>query len=163
MARAFSDPAPTQVPDKCGERVIQGITKALQHYKCVMKKQVRSAVDAFGKTAHAGMNHQFIDHAPAHRIVQSHRLRPEELGIEVTLDDFDQIARAEEFTMPILLFHGTEDDLVPASSTEEFARALPDLVTYYSVPRAGHVESWNVGPRLYESRVRRFLKQNLGH
>lgn len=70
---------------------------------------------------------------------------------------FDQIARAREFRVPILLFHGTEDTTAPISSSDAFARALPRLVTYYRVRGAGHVEAWNVDPQLYERRVRAFL------
>jgi uncharacterized protein len=74
---------------------------------------------------------------------------------------FDQVARAREFAMPILLFHGTQDSTVPISSSDAFARALPELVTYYRVAGAGHVESWNVGPGRYERRVRTFLARVL--
>ena len=59
--------------------------------------------------------------------------------------------------MPILLFHGTEDSTVPISSSDAFARALPELVTYHRVARAGHVESWNVAPARYQRRVQAFL------
>lgn len=83
------------------------------------------------------------------------------LRIDFDWSAFDQIARAGEFDMPILLFHGREDTTVPISSSDEFARALPRLVTYYRVPRAGHVESWNVGPSRYERRVRAFLTRVL--
>jgi uncharacterized protein len=72
---------------------------------------------------------------------------------------FDQIARAREFRMPILLFHGTEDSTVPISSSEEFARALPRRVTFHKVEGAGHVESWNVGPSLYDRRVEAFVER----
>jgi alpha-beta hydrolase superfamily lysophospholipase len=75
---------------------------------------------------------------------------------------FDQVARAREFEMPILLFHGTEDSTVPISSSDAFASALPDLVTYYRVARAGHVESWNVAPARYGRRVHRFLARVVG-
>jgi pimeloyl-ACP methyl ester carboxylesterase len=77
--------------------------------------------------------------------------------IEFDWDAFDQIARAKEFRMPILLFHGTEDTTVPIATSDAFARALPRLVTYYRVAGAGHVESWNVDPPLYDRRVGRFL------
>jgi alpha-beta hydrolase superfamily lysophospholipase len=70
---------------------------------------------------------------------------------------FDQVARARQFRMPILLFHGTEDHTVPISSSDAFARALPGRVTYYRVPGAGHVEAWNVDPERYDARVRAFL------
>jgi uncharacterized protein len=77
-------------------------------------------------------------------------------------DAFDQIARADEFRMPILIFHGTDDTTVPISSSEEFAAALPRRVTLYEVPRAGHIEAWNVDPPLFDRRVRRFLAGTLG-
>jgi uncharacterized protein len=77
--------------------------------------------------------------------------------IDFDWDAFDQIARAKEFRMPILLFHGTEDTTVPIATSDAFARALPRLVTYYRVAGAGHVESWNVDPPLYDRRVGRFL------
>jgi uncharacterized protein len=70
---------------------------------------------------------------------------------------FDQIARARDFDMPILLFHGTQDSTVPIASSDAFAQALPRQVTYYRVAGAGHVESWNVAPARYERRVREFL------
>jgi pimeloyl-ACP methyl ester carboxylesterase len=75
---------------------------------------------------------------------------------------FDQIARRRDFRMPILLFHGTDDQTVPISSSDAFARALPERVTYHRVAGAGHVESWNVGPARYERRVRAFLARVLG-
>ena len=84
------------------------------------------------------------------------------LRIDFDWSAFDQIARAREFRMPILLFHGTEDSTVPISSSDAFARALPGLVTYHRVADAGHVESWNVGPSLYARRVRAFLARVLG-
>jgi uncharacterized protein len=74
---------------------------------------------------------------------------------------FDQIARRRDFRMPILLFHGTDDETVPISSSDAFARALPERVTYHRVVGAGHVESWNVGPARYERRLRAFLARVL--
>ena len=59
--------------------------------------------------------------------------------------------------LPILLFHGTEDDVVPISTSDELAADLPRWVTYFRAPRAGHTEAWNVAPKLYESRLISFL------
>ena len=77
--------------------------------------------------------------------------------IGIDFSQFDQIAQASDFDVPILLFHGDEDDVVPFESSEEFAEALPDLVTFYPAAGAGHVQAWNIGPRLYEQRLRSFL------
>jgi uncharacterized protein len=76
-------------------------------------------------------------------------------------DSLDVLGHPEDFHLPILLFHSTEDELVPISTSDEFAAELPHWVTYYRVPTVGHTESWNLDPRLYDRRLRRFLLQNL--
>jgi alpha-beta hydrolase superfamily lysophospholipase len=74
-------------------------------------------------------------------------------------DSLDALRHTGRFQLPILLFHSTEDDLVPISSSDEFAKSDRRWVTYYRVPVVGHTESWNLDPRLYEQRLRRFLLQ----
>lgn len=69
----------------------------------------------------------------------------------------DALLYTADFRLPILLFHGTRDELVPISSSDAFAAKLRRWVTYYRVPGAGHVHSWNVDPALYDKRVRAFL------
>jgi len=64
----------------------------------------------------------------------------------------------EDFHLPTLLFHGEEDKVIPIETSEEFAAELPNSVTYYPVPKAGHTQSWNVNPSLYERRLERFLR-----
>jgi alpha-beta hydrolase superfamily lysophospholipase len=75
-------------------------------------------------------------------------------------DSLDALKHPEDFHLPILLFHSTEDELVPISTSDDFAAELPRWVTYYRVPVVGHTESWNLNPRLYDRRLRRFLLQN---
>jgi uncharacterized protein len=77
--------------------------------------------------------------------------------IDVDWDDLNALNHPEDFQLPILLFHGDDDKVVPISISEDFAAELPRRVTYYSVPEAGHVEAWNVDPQLYERRLGRFL------
>jgi len=77
--------------------------------------------------------------------------------IDADWDSLDALHHTEAFHLPILLFHGGEDKVVPIALSEDFAAALPRWVTFYRVPHAGHVESWNVAPRLYEHRLRAFL------
>jgi pimeloyl-ACP methyl ester carboxylesterase len=69
----------------------------------------------------------------------------------------DALDHPASFHLPILLFHGTEDRTVPIATSDAFARELPRWVTYYRVPHAGHAESWNVDPTLYNERLTAFL------
>jgi alpha-beta hydrolase superfamily lysophospholipase len=82
--------------------------------------------------------------------------------IDADWDDLDALRHSEDLALPILLFHGTEDDLVPIGTSDELAEEIPEWVTYYRVARAGHTQSWNVNPSLYERRVRQFLAAALG-
>ncbi len=75
-------------------------------------------------------------------------------------DSLDALEHPEDFHLPILLFHSTEDELVPISTSDKFAAELPHWVTYYRVPVVGHTESWNLNPRLYDRRLQTFLLQN---
>jgi alpha-beta hydrolase superfamily lysophospholipase len=79
--------------------------------------------------------------------------------VDADWDSLDALRHTEAFQLPILLFHGGEDKVVPISISEDLAAALPHWVTYYRVPHAGHVESWNVDPRLYEQRLTAFLSR----
>lgn len=71
----------------------------------------------------------------------------------------DDLARVN---VPILLFHGTGDDVVPIETSERLNELLPDgLVDFVTTEGAGHVRSWNVDPDRYEARVRDFLEREL--
>jgi len=71
----------------------------------------------------------------------------------------NQVDRADEFEVPILLFHGDADTVAPVAVTERFAAALPELVQFERVTGAGHGASWNVDPARYEAAVTAFLAQ----
>jgi pimeloyl-ACP methyl ester carboxylesterase len=59
--------------------------------------------------------------------------------------------------VPALVFHGTDDDTVPPSTTDAFRAAHPSLVQEVRVAGANHVESWNVDPAGYSARETAFL------
>ncbi|HTA96439.1 MAG TPA: alpha/beta hydrolase [Solirubrobacteraceae bacterium] len=80
-----------------------------------------------------------------------------DLRIKPNWSSLDALDHPADFHLPILLFHGLEDEIVPISSSDGFAKELPGWVSYYRVPYAGHTESWNVDPRLYAQRVSAFL------
>jgi uncharacterized protein len=88
---------------------------------------------------------------------------PIEWAIEARTDvdwgSLDALQHPDDFHLPILLFHGDDDQVIPIETSEDFAAALPRWVAYYPVPAAGHTQSWNVNPALYDRRVHRFLLQ----
>lgn len=73
----------------------------------------------------------------------------------------DYVPEAANFNQPSLLIHGTDDETVPFSISQDLAEARPDVVRLLLVPGAGHVRSWNVGPQPYERAVADFLAEVL--
>jgi alpha-beta hydrolase superfamily lysophospholipase len=78
---------------------------------------------------------------------------------DVDWDSLDALQHPQDFHLPILLFHGDDDAVIPIATSEDFAAELPHWVTYYRVPKAGHTQGWNVDPSLYDLRLHRFLLQ----
>ena len=64
---------------------------------------------------------------------------------------------ASEFTMPVLLFHGTADATAPIGPSESLAAAAGERVTFVRTKGAGHVQSWNFDPDGYERALRAWL------
>lgn len=70
----------------------------------------------------------------------------------------DYGSRADQLDIPILIFHGTEDQSVPIETSRDLAEARPDLVTLVEFEGAEHVGSWNVDQERYEEELELFLK-----
>jgi pimeloyl-ACP methyl ester carboxylesterase len=79
------------------------------------------------------------------------------LRSRIDLARLDQVNHADEFDVPMLLVHGSGDATVPVTSSDAFARARPDLVTYVRPDGVGHVQGWNTDPAGYENAVAAFL------
>ncbi len=80
----------------------------------------------------------------------------------VQWSELNHTAHAAEFDVPILMFHGTADDVAPVETADAFAAVRPDLVTYERVTGAGHQAVWNWDPSRYEAALDEFLTGLLG-
>ncbi|HEV2757646.1 MAG TPA: hypothetical protein VG318_17945 [Actinomycetota bacterium] len=106
-------------------------------------------------------------HAQQHPILRSRLASPSvrlgkmmaERRHGVDWDEVDHLKDADRLVTPILLFHGTNDERIPVSTSDCLAAARPDLVEYKRVPGAGHVRCWNHGPQPYEDAVKRYLNR----
>lgn len=74
--------------------------------------------------------------------------------------EVEQVPHAAEFSTPMLIFHGDADDTVPAKVSEDFAKALPDLVQLEIFEGAGHVESVNFDGERYRRTIRDWLRSH---
>ena len=78
--------------------------------------------------------------------------------IDVNWSALDEIRQAGSFDVPILLFQGLEDPLVPPADSRTFARRVPGgRATFVGVAGAGHIQSWNADPAGYSRTLAAFL------
>lgn len=85
-----------------------------------------------------------------------------DLRWDVGWEEIDYVSRAgETVDIPMLVFHGIEDDRVPIDVSRRFRDAAPDWVELIEVEEAGHVTSWNVDREAYEEALRSFLESKL--
>lgn len=93
---------------------------------------------------------------PLRYLAVSNRIAARRYGFR--WDDFDHRRTALDLQVPVLLFHGDADPVIPVELSDSFAAARPDIVRYVRTPGAGHVRSWNVDPEGYADAVREFLR-----
>lgn len=77
------------------------------------------------------------------------------LRLRARLDwaELDQRSLPERLAAPMLLIHGTADDLVPVATSDALAAARPDLINYVRLDGADHLHGWNRAPARYDSAV----------
>ncbi len=79
------------------------------------------------------------------------------LRFGIRWSELDYVSKLSQAAVPMLVFHGLDDDVVPVELSRSLDEAAPRLVQLHETPGAGHVQSWNVDPERYEQLVRVFL------
>lgn len=72
-------------------------------------------------------------------------------------DLLDQVDRADQFDLPVLILHGGRDEVSPIAVSDDFVAARPDIAQIVRFARAGHGSTWNSDPGRYEAAVVEFL------
>jgi len=80
------------------------------------------------------------------------------LRFDINWEDLNYISRADQLTLPLLLFHGNADTTVPIEISDSLATRWLAMLTYAPIRGATHIRSWNLNPDLYEKEVSRFLQ-----
>jgi hypothetical protein len=76
---------------------------------------------------------------------------------DLDYEAMDHMQHLERVDVPILLFHGDDDDRAPIETSERLAKERSDIVTFVVAKGAGHVRAWNLDPDAYEQTVKQFL------
>jgi alpha-beta hydrolase superfamily lysophospholipase len=79
------------------------------------------------------------------------------LAAPVDVSDLDPVARADEFTVPILLMHSVDDGFVPIDGSRRFAATRPDLVEFEVFEGARHTKLANHDPVRWAALIRDWL------
>ena len=74
----------------------------------------------------------------------------------------DQVERATEFDVPILLLYGAKDPVTEVAVFEDFADRIPHLVIPERFEQGGHADLWNIDSERYETVISDFLLQTAG-
>ena len=75
-------------------------------------------------------------------------------------EDMRPIDSLRDNRIPILFFHGTEDELIPPRHSIEMARATKGKREVHLIPGAAHAASVLTDPEGYREFLTRFLKTN---
>ncbi len=79
----------------------------------------------------------------------------------ISVEELDPVARADEFSVPILLMHSVDDGFVPIDGSRRFAAARPDLIEFEVFEGARHTKLWNHDPERWTELVRGWLERSM--
>jgi len=81
------------------------------------------------------------------------------IRFDIDWNELDQIDRAGEYTLPVLVMHGEADSVVDVAMAREFAELIGDLATLVEFSGARHGQLWNADPPLYEDALLGFIER----
>ena len=70
---------------------------------------------------------------------------------------YDNHAKIGQLKAPLLVFHGDRDNIVPHRMGKELFEQAPQPKTFYSIPRAGHNNTYDVGGEAYWQQWKSFI------
>lgn len=62
---------------------------------------------------------------------------------------YDNLTKISHLKVPLLLFHGDRDEIVPQQMGKQLFEAAPQPKRFYSIPRAGHNDTYDFGGARY--------------
>ena len=135
-----------------------GIVVSYQLQSDLADRTVGLILDApmlnFGRTVDKGAEERSV---PAPITLAAKLISTVRFGVDWAGMDF--LSRADELTVPILIFHGDADDTVPLETSQEFAEKIPGLVELHVYAGVNHVAAWNLFTDEYEGLVRAFIER----
>lgn len=70
---------------------------------------------------------------------------------------YDNLAKIAQLKVPLLIFHGDRDDIVPQMMGKELFEQAPATKTFFSIAGAGHNDTYDRGGTGYWQQWREFL------
>lgn len=72
---------------------------------------------------------------------------------------FDTLDKVRRLRRPLLVIHGSEDEVVPFRMGRRVFEAAPEPKEFYTIEGAGHNDTYLVGGDAYFERLHRFIEQ----
>ena len=71
---------------------------------------------------------------------------------------YDSLSKIGQVKMPLLAIHGTRDELIPIADGRALFDAAPEPKTWYSIPTAGHNDTYVTGGAAYFQQLAAFAR-----
>lgn len=79
------------------------------------------------------------------------------IRFDIDWNELDQVDKASEYTVPVLLLHGELDSFADIGVTEEFSAGLGNLGRLVRFETGRHGQLWNADPAKYEDALLSFV------